>query len=742
MSPATPGADPGRGAFGRALRPRSVAIVGASGDPSKRGHQIVRALLDAGYRGAIHPVNPRGGEILGLPVSESIADLPDAVDLAVLCTPAGQAPALLEACADRGIAAALVLALGFRESGPEGAALEVRLREIAARRAIRVVGPNTSGLLHLPSGLNLIGMRGVPRGTLALVVQSGNVLLEQVTRAAADGGEGFSLCLGLGNMADVAWHDVLDELAEDEEVRAIVMYGEGFERGRRFVDAAARASRAKPVALLPGGRSEAGLRAARSHTGALAAGPAVLRAALRAAGVIEVRRTDELRAVGTALAWQPPVLRGGVAILSDGGGHATLAADALGGLGAPLASLSADTRRELRALLGPAAAVGNPVDVAGATDRDPEVFSVAMRLLSADPGVGAVLLVGLFGGYALRFAAELEGGERVAARAMADAARAGGRAFVVHSLYHDARGGPLELLRAEEVPVIGSLEAACAAVAALFERGRILLRPPQAELSEPRNAGGDVFTGARVERREALLESETRTLVGRYGVALVPATFCATPEEASAAAVRIGSPVAVRLVSPTLLHKTEVGGVRLGVSGAGDAARAFRDVRNAAAGWAAARDVEAEVRGVLVSPMLPPPAAELIVGARRDPAFGPLLAVGVGGVAVEALGDVALRLLPTTRAELRSALDELRSAPLLRGFRGGEAPDLESVVELALALGECLLDNPQLADLEANPVFAYADRALALDVRALLAPREPGAPHRRHPHANHPTEPR
>lgn len=720
VSPATPAADPKGDALSRALRPRSVAIVGASADSTKRGFQIIQALLDAGYQGAIHPVNPRGGEILGLPVSRSVSDLPETPDLAVLCTPAASAPELLEECADRGIAAALVLALGFREAGPAGESLEARLLDVVARRGIRVVGPNTSGLLYLPLGLNLIGMREVPRGGLALVVQSGNILLEQVTRATTDGGEGFCACLGLGNMADVAWHDVVEELAGDDQVRAIVMYGEGFDRGRRFVDSAARASRVRPLALLRGGRSEAGRHAARSHTGALAAGPAVLRAALRAGGVVEVRRTDELRAVGTALAWQPAVLRGGVAILSDGGGHATLAADALGGLGAPLAVLSADTCRNLRELLGPAAAIGNPVDVAGATDRNPEVFASALRLLVADAGVGAVLLVGLFGGYAIRFAGELETGEAAAALAMAEAARGSGRGFVVHSLYHAARSRPLDLLRSAAVPVIGSLEAACAAVAALVERGRILQRPPQAEIPEPRLSGSDLIAGARRERRGALLEPEARELAGRHGVTLVPATFCATAEEAAEEAVRNGSPVAVRLVSSSILHKTDAGGVRLGVLGADPARAAFRTIHDSAERWAAAHGIEADVRGVLVSPVLSPPAVELIVGARRDPAFGPVMVIGIGGVSVEALDDLALRLLPTTRAEILSALDELRAAALLQGARGGDAPNLDRVADLALALGECLIHNPELSEIELNPVFAYADRAIAVDVRAVL----------------------
>ncbi len=719
---AVPNAAAGGQGLDALLRPRALAIIGASPDPAKRGYQIIRALQEAGYPGRIHPVNPRGGEILGLPVLRTIAEIPEATDLAVLCTPAASAPGILAECAGRGVRAAVVLALGFRESGGEGAELEARVRAVAARCDIRVLGPNTSGLLYLPLGLNLIGMRDVPAGGLALVVQSGNILLEQISAAARDGGEGFAACVGLGNMADIRWHDVLDDLRTDAHVRAIIMYGESFEHGRAFVEAAARAARVKPVALLAGGRSAAGSRAARSHTGALASGAAVMKAALCAAGVIEMARTDELRAVATALAWQP-AFTGDIAILSDGGGHATLAADAFATVGAPLARLAPKTSERLRALLGPAAAVHNPVDVAGATDRNPALFADALRTLVADPGVGGVLLVGLFGGYAIRFAPSLEAAEIEAAKAMAAAARGSGRALVVHTLYHASESAALRELRRAEVPVAGSLEAACAAVAALATRGRALARPALAPLPVPGARSEDVsddgIAHARAAGRTALLETEARALAMRHGVPLVDARFCASAEDAETAAAQLGGEVAVRVVASGVLHKTEAGGVRLRVAAA-NAARVFAEVRDAVELWAAGRGTRAGFEGVLVSPMLPPPVVELIVGARRDPSFGPLLALGIGGIAVEAIGDVVLRLLPATRDDVRSALAELRASSLLTSPRAGAPADLDAIADLALALGACLMAEPEIADIESNPVFACSDRAVAVDLRATL----------------------
>jgi acetyltransferase len=310
-----------------------------------------------------------------------------------------------------------------------------------------------------------------------------------------------------------------------------------------------------------------------------------------------------------------------------------------------------------------------------------------------------------------------------AARVMADLARASEKAFIVHSLFHASTSESLDVLRRACVPVIGSLETACAAVAALVKRGRMLERPMHPPLPPALRRGDEIVSGARSEKRSALIEPESRALAASYGVPIVAATLCTSADEVVAAAVASTSPIAVRLVSSTILHKTDAGGVRLNVTPA-VAARVFDEMVGAVKAWASRYGIDPDVRGVLVSPMMPAPAAELIVGARRDPAFGPLLALGIGGVGVEAIGDVAIRLLPANRDDIFAALDELRASALLHGIRGNPAPDLDEVAELALALGNCLMDNPYLSDIEANPVFAYADRAVALDVRALLHPED------------------
>jgi acetyltransferase len=692
------------------FRPHAVAIVGASHDPTKRGYQAVVALQEAGFAGRIQPVNPRGGEILGLAVARSVTELDPIPELALICTPAATVPGVLEECAARGIRAAVVLALGFGETGEEGAALENELRAVVQRTSIRMVGPNTSGILNLPIGLNLIGARGARAGGIGLLVQSGNMALSLLNQTARSAQEGISICVGAGNQADLGFADYLRYLDGDENTRVIAMYVESLRDGRAFFDAARSPARTKPIVLLKGGRSSAGQTASRSHTGALAGEYAVMRAALAQAGVTEVRRTDELFAVAETLARQPP-LRGAIAVLSDGGGHATLAVDALSELKAPLAHLSAETGAALRNLLGPNASVKNPVDLAGASDVAPRVFAQALDHLLDDANVGGVLVVGLFGGYALRFSPTLAREEEETAQQLARSAHKAGKTLVLHSMYAGHASEPLAMLRQAHVPVLESLDVACRCVAAAAEWGS---RRNARTAPALRNftSGLDLLEIARAENRTLLLEPEARALVKRYGVPVVPARFCRNEDEVLASMQELrGGAAVLKVVAPGIVHKSDVGGVRAGIRQTGDAVRAFRGLMA----------LDDDVRGVLLSPQLEPPLAEVLVGARRDPQFGPILMVGMGGTMVEWQRDVAIRLLPIDRADAEAMLSETALHSLLQGIRGKPAGQQDALIEIILGVGDALLANADVLDLECNPVFVDAVGAIAVDARAVLA---------------------
>lgn len=707
------------------LRPRSVVVVGASSDPTKRGHQILVALEEAGYEGEVHAVNPRGGTILGRPVHPTLEEVPGVPDLAVVCTPAPTVPDVVAACGRKGIRGAVVLAVGFRESGAEGAEVERRLLEEARRGGVRVIGPNTSGLLNLPLGLNLVGARGVPAGSLSLVVQSGNMALALMNEVTARSHDGIGVAVGVGNQTDLGFAEYLDFLGDDPGTRAVMVYAEGFRDARAFLSVAARVAREKPVLVVKGARSDAGQAAARSHTGSVSGDHDGLRAGLAQAGVVEVERTDELLHLAETLAWQPPVEDGrALAILSDGGGQGTLASDALSEAGVPLAELAPDTRAALRALLGPAAGVANPVDLAGAADADPEVFGRALEPLLADPAVGGVLVVGLFGGYGIRFADSLTPGEVRAAEHMARAAAEAGKPLVVHSMYAPRRSEPLRRLGEGRVPVVESLEVACRCLAETWRRGRRLARPPWRPDALPAEPAGGAPPGpveaARGEGRTTLTEEEARTLLEARGVAFAPATACSDADEVRAAAEAFGGPVAVKVLSPRIPHKSDAGGVALGLATPEAAVAAFRRVLAAGRAWLEGRGEPPEVPGVLVSPMLEAPLAELLVGARRHPDVGPVLTVGAGGVWVEVLRDVAHRVLPVDEDAIRTMLGELRTRGLLEGARGRRAADVDAVVRQAAAVARTLLEVPDVDEVEVNPLFVGAEGATAVDARIFL----------------------
>jgi acetate---CoA ligase (ADP-forming) len=703
------------GSVAALLTPRSVAVIGASNDPLKRGYQAIARLQADGFPHPIYPVNPKVDEVLGLKTHPDIEAIEDEVDLALLVTPAASVPELLRACGRKGVAAAVVIAVGFGETGDEGRALEAEVAAVAAEHDIALVGPNTNGVFNLPERLNLVGAADVPEGEIALVCQSGNMALSLFTDAAAGGSVGYSTYVGIGNEAGLRYHELLPHFAQDPHTQAVAMYAEGFRDGRAFLAAAAEVTPTIPVVAYKAGRSEAARRSALSHTGAIAGSPRVADALLRQAGVAVVERSDELLPVCEALLRQPAMRNPQVAVLADGGGHATVAADALDHYGLRLAELSDTTREQLAALLPPAASVRNPVDVAGATDRDPSLFAACTEVLLADEQVAGVLCVGLLGGYGIRFSAELAAAEEKAAAEMAALARTHGKALLVQSAYHHARPDAHAVLRGAGVPVHGSVEMAVRSLAALAERGgRLATRSQRSDLALP--------SRPPVEAGRALSEPEGRALAAEHGLALGPWELAVDADAAARASEEIGAPVAMKIVSPQVVHKSDAGGVELGVDGPEAAREAFTGIVERVR----RRVPDAAVEGVLVSPMAPS-GIELMVGGVLDPVFGPVVTLGAGGVAVEILGDVAFRAVPVTPLECHEMIDELTIAPMLDGFRGGAVVDRQHIVDLLLSVSRLLEHDPRVVELDLNPVIAHGEGLALVDVRLVVDDQQPTA---------------
>ena len=693
------------------FRPTGVAVVGASHEPGKLGYGVAFNLVHSGYAGAIHFVNPRGGTLLDRPVQRSLAATPDPVDLAVLIIPAAAVPDALRECGDRGIRAAVILSGGFGETGAEGAALEAKVAGLAQTLGIRLIGPNCVGLIdtHLPIDTTFLPPPGPTAGDVAFISHSG-AICAAVTDWASGLGFGLSHLVSLGNQADVTESDVLEPVASDPHTRVLTLYLEGVTDGRRFVEMAARAGRRRPVIALKVGRSTAGRRAVTSHTGALAGEEAAYNAAFRRAGVLRAETSEEMFNWARALAWCPLPRGRAFAVLTNAGGPGVIAADALDSCGLTLAALAEPTRRALGAILPPFASVTNPVDMlASAT---PHQYAECLRVLLADDAVDGVLVIVP---PPPRDPAEL------VAEALIPVISGAAKPVVVALMGEHAVREAAERLRAARIPDYRFPEQAASALGALVERSGLLQRSPVAPpvFAEVRpEAVRRLLAAYRREFGSVIVQEPAARVLEAYGVHTAPMAMAKTAGQAARIAARFGFPVALKIASPDIPHKSEVGGVRLNVATRSALASDFGDLLRHVRGARPA----ARIDGVCVQPMLPA-AQELIVGAVRDPQFGPLVMAGSGGVEVEGLRDVAFALAPLARDEAEAMLEATWAGRRLRGYRNLPPADRAAVIDVILRIGRLAADIEEIQEIEINPlsVFPAGEGALAVDVRVRAA---------------------
>lgn len=694
----------------RLIEPRSIAVVGASSDPSKRGNQIIRALRNSGYAHPIFPINPKGGTILDLMVLHSISEMPSGVDVAVIARPAQEVASILYGLEERDVAGAVVLASGFKERGEAGRRFEAELQAAIQASGVRVVGPNTSGTINFSVGANLVGFPDVPdSGPISVVTQSGNMLLSIVSDHEANNGPGFDTYIGLGNQIDVGYEECITELASRTSTSAIALHSEGFHDGRSMLDSASQAARECPVVLLRGGRSQTGRQAAMSHTGSVAAPDRVAVRVLKQAGVTLVDRSDELVVVAGALATTPlPIPNRGVAVISDGGGHAALAADALSNAGVDLATLSHDSRQKLEALLGLEAVVANPIDIASAGDADSSLFVDCAEVLAADPNVGIVLFVGLYGGYHLRFDTAFEPSEDIAAERLVDLISQRGLPVIVQSSYAHSRPENHKVLRQAGVQVLPSIDHAVRCVQAVVERSR-WVSTSDSRMPHPGEPKGSLIEVAHPDR--LLPEPTARRLIEGVGIDTGSWEVVGSPVEAEEAVGRLGPVCALKVVSAEIVHKSDVGGVKLSVSqerASHAYSKLLEETRLAAP--------DAHIDGVLVTPMAEP-GLELFIGAKLDEFYGPVVAFGAGGLLVEVLEDVSFRAAPLSVLEAQEMVRETTVSRLLSGFRGMPEVDTEKLSNLLVMAGESISRVEGLVQLDLNPVIANEEGLHPVDVR-------------------------
>lgn len=695
-------------AMRRLFEPRSIAFVGASESQEKIGGRRWKSLIEGGFAGRLYPVNPRATHVLGYRAYDSVASLPETPDLAIVAIAAELVPAAVAQCAALGVGAVMIITGGFGEIGNEGRRIEREMAALLAGRGARLVGPNCAALFSASVRVD-VGGWPMTAGPIALVSQSGNMAID-FARYAAQTGCGFSRSITVGNAADLGVADFVAYFLNDPQTKVVLCYVEGFRpgEGRRLVDAMRSRMQRKPVILLKPGRSEAGRRAALSHTGALAGEDMVVDAAMREAGIVRVDTVEAAWHIARGLARQPSCSRPQVAVLTDGGGHATMACDALGSAGLAMADFTAETRQALKALLPPRCPQDNPIDFAGEAEGNPDVIAEALALALADEAVGAAVIVGHFGGYHLIGGESLAPREMAAAQKIARIATQAGKPVLVHSVHAD-RGLPtLSSLEAGGLPVFRRIEMPAIVLRGMNDAARFSALPPRPPSGLASRQAPSSPSQPVEKRRRFLSEPQARALLAAEGFALPPARMVASPEECRAAVEEFDQACALKMAPPEAIHKSELGGVLLDVAAA-DAAAGFSRL-------AARMRRLAPQPSVLVTPMARG-EAECVVGAFRDPQFGPVVMAGLGGTRIELLRDVAFRLAPVAREDVDAMLAETSLGRIFQGHRGAAKLATDSFAALLRGIGDLMCRRNGIAEIDLNPVLVNSRAAIVVDVR-------------------------
>jgi len=700
------------------FRPASVALIGASPKPGSVGRVIADNLLAAGFAGPIMPVNPKHASISGVIAYPDVASLPVVPDLAVICTPAPTVPPLVAQLGDRGVKGAIVITAGFKELGSAaGRALEQAILDAARPHLLRVVGPNCVGVISTMAGLNAsFAHLQPPRGGVAFVTQSG-AMATTVLDWATSRGIGFSHVVSLGDMTDVDFGDMLDYLATDPGTTAVLLYIEALTSARKFMSAARAAARLKPVIAIKAGRHAAAARAAASHTGALAGVDGVYAAAFRRAGMLRVSDLDEVFDAVETLAAKSDFSGDRLAILTNGGGVGVLATDALMDQGGRLAELSPEALAKLDEKLPATWSRGNPVDIIG--DAKADRYAAALDSLLAAPEIDAVLV--------LNCPTAIASGTD-AARAVIDSAASHPGKVLTSWLGSTAATDARRLFAAADIPTYETPEKAVRGFMhrVRYRRNqRALMEAPSAiaaELAPNASAAQSIVQSALVRGARWLDPLEVHRLLGCYGIDTPQLHFASTPEEAEAAARRIGKPVALKIASPSLTHKSDVGGVALNLSN-GSVRHAAQEMRRRIAD----KVPDAPLEGFVVQEMIERRAAhELIVGMTVDAQFGPVLLFGHGGTAVEVIDDKALALPPLNLVLARDMIERTRVYRQLRGYRDRPPADLHAVALTLVRLAQLASDLDEVIELDINPLLADSAGVVALDARVRVAPLPDG----------------
>lgn len=693
------------------FKPKSVAVIGASTNSEKLGYAVLENLAHGGYAevGEIIPINPKADQILGYQAYASVLDVQEDIDLAVIVIPYQLVPQVLEECGEKDIPAVVVISAGFREAGMEGLNRELELIEIAEKYEMRLIGPNCLGIIDTFTPINASFSAGTPpQGPMGFMSQSG-ALGTAILDWAQAGRLGLAKFVSLGNKADVSEIDLMKAWVDDEDTRVILMYSEGLPNGEEFIQVAREVTKQKPVVAIKSGVTESGSRAVSSHTGSLAGSEQAYQAAFSQAGVLRADDMAGMFDMALALGYQPLLKDDRIAIITNAGGPGILATDALERSGMKLARLKVETIQALEKYLPDAASAANPVDVLG--DARADRYRFALEVVAEDPHVDGIMVV-----LTPQAMTEID----QTAHEVGKLSQQIDKPIIACFMGEAKVRSGIDILSDYDVPNYSFPERASLAYRAMSEYRKIRERPElefehfDVDLQQVRK----VLDKAKKDGRYAIGDSEAWDILQAYGLKIPQSVLAKTSEEAVEKAAQIGYPVVMKIASPDILHKTDVGGVKVGLESPEEVRDAFELMVYRAEKYLP----EATIWGCQIQEMAPPGGLEVLIGMNRDPQFGPLVTFGLGGIYVEALKDVTFRIAPFSRGEAEAMLSEIRSRALLEGVRGKPPVDKEALVDTLLRMGQLVLDFPEIVEFDINPLIVYprGQGAIAIDMRLVL----------------------
>jgi acetyltransferase len=691
--------------------PKNVAVIGATENTGSVGRTLLWNLISSPFGGAVFPVNPKRASVLGIKAYPTVSDISEAIDLAVITTPAKTVPGIIKECVERGIKGAIIISAGFKETGPEGVELERQIMEHARKGNMRIIGPNCLGVMNPVSGLNATFATRIARpGNVGFISQSG-ALCTAVLDWSLQNNVGFSSFVSIGSMLDVGWGDLIYYLGDDPQTKSIVMYMETIGDARAFMSAAREVALTKPIIVIKPGRTAGAAKAAASHTGSLTGSDEVLEVAFRRSGALRVNTIAELFYLADMLSKQPRPQGNRLTIVTNAGGPAVLATDALITNGGQLAELSEESMQAYNELLPAAWSHNNPVDILG--DASPERYAAALEIAAKDPNSDGLLVI---------LTPQAMTDPTATAEKLVPYAQNLGKPLLASWMGGaDVEKGDM-ILNQANIPTFTYPDAA----ASLFDYMahyatflRLLYETPMlpsGDAEPQRDHAAEIIQHARQTGRTILTEYESKQLLSAYGIPTVETRIAHSADEAVQIANEIGYPIVVKLHSETITHKTDVGGVKLNLNDAAAVQAAYESISAAVSEKASPEDF----LGVTVQPMLPLDGYELILGSSIDPQFGPVLLFGMGGTLVEVFKDRALALPPLNTTLARRMMERTTIYKALKGVRGRKSVDLQALEQMLVRFSQLISEQRWVKELDINPLLASEERLLALDARVVI----------------------